>query len=135
MTVRCLELLRQLGRVPLRSALFVLADFVGRCCHLGSDPKNSQMGVLGCALIQCSAGGHGLHDILVEKRRMLRFSGILNGIDDEWDPRTDSRPAEESSVQNAEINGMRFCQLSPSQGQAHCLQVWSGVLCSCQKGM
>jgi glycogen synthase len=37
-------------------------------------------------------GGFGLDDILIQKSKMLRFSGIQNAIDDEWDPRTDPWP-------------------------------------------
>ncbi|CAE7356527.1 SS1 [Symbiodinium natans] len=39
--------------------------------------------------VQSPEGGQGLHDILTEKGRQLRMAGILNGIADEWDPRTD----------------------------------------------
>lgn len=39
--------------------------------------------------IQSPEGGLGLHDILRNKGGQLRLAGILNGIADEWDPRTD----------------------------------------------
>ena len=39
--------------------------------------------------VQSPEGGQGLHEILTEKGRQLRMAGILNGIADEWDPRTD----------------------------------------------
>ena len=42
-----------------------------------------------CPQVQSPEGGQGLHDILTEKGRQLRMAGILNGIADEWDPRTD----------------------------------------------
>jgi len=39
--------------------------------------------------IQSPEGGQGLHDILRGKGGQLRLGGILNGISDEWNPRTD----------------------------------------------
>jgi len=39
--------------------------------------------------IQSPEGGQGLHEILQNKGAQLRMGGILNGIADEWDPRTD----------------------------------------------
>lgn len=39
--------------------------------------------------VQSPEGGQGLHEILTEKGRQMRMAGILNGIADEWDPRTD----------------------------------------------
>mmetsp|Transcript_66966 Transcript_66966/g.160397 ORF Transcript_66966/g.160397 Transcript_66966/m.160397 type:complete len:1446 (+) Transcript_66966:129-4466(+) len=39
--------------------------------------------------IQSPEGGQGLHEILQWKGAQLRLGGILNGISDEWNPRTD----------------------------------------------
>eukprot|EP00929_Paragymnodinium_shiwhaense_P107573 TRINITY_DN7374_c0_g1_i2.p1 TRINITY_DN7374_c0_g1~~TRINITY_DN7374_c0_g1_i2.p1 ORF type:complete len:919 (+),score=279.61 TRINITY_DN7374_c0_g1_i2:62-2818(+) len=39
--------------------------------------------------IQTQQGGFGLHDLCRKKKSMGLLVGILNGIDDSWDPRTD----------------------------------------------
>lgn len=39
--------------------------------------------------IQTVEGGEGLHELLRAKGSYLRLEGILNGISDEWNPRTD----------------------------------------------
>ncbi|CAK9050922.1 unnamed protein product [Durusdinium trenchii] len=41
------------------------------------------------AEIQSPEGGQGLHQILQDKGRQNRMAGILNGIADEWNPKTD----------------------------------------------
>lgn len=43
--------------------------------------------------IQTTQGGFGLDSLLAQKARMLRFVGIQNALDDEWDPRTDTHLA------------------------------------------
>jgi len=50
--------------------------------------------------IQTVAGGEGLHDMLRAKGSYLRLEGILNGISDEWNPRTDPHIAVNYSKAN-----------------------------------
>ncbi|CAJ1337146.1 unnamed protein product [Effrenium voratum] len=52
--------------------------------------------------IQTSAGGFNLQDFVSAKAASLRLAGILNGIDDCWDPLEDADIAANFSVENFE---------------------------------
>lgn len=76
-------------------------DLQGEDMHMGLDCLNLLAGgIRACdrvltvsptyaSEIQSPEGGHGLYDLLRWKASMLRLAGILNGISDEWNPRTD----------------------------------------------
>ena len=59
--------------------------------------------------IQSPEGGQGLHAILTEKGRQMRLAGILNGIADEWDPRTDPHIPRNYNLQDY-MEGKAFCK-------------------------
>lgn len=73
----------------------------GEDLNMGRDCINLLAGAVKCAdrvltvspnyanEIQSPEGGQGLHELLRHKGGILRFAGILNGISDEWNPRTD----------------------------------------------
>lgn len=81
--------------------LEALGDLQGEDLNMGTDCLNLlKAGVLTCDRvltvspnyaneIQSPEGGHGMHEILKAKGAMLRLAGILNGISDEWNPKTD----------------------------------------------
>eukprot|EP00931_Biecheleriopsis_adriatica_P037103 TRINITY_DN2129_c0_g3_i1.p1 TRINITY_DN2129_c0_g3~~TRINITY_DN2129_c0_g3_i1.p1 ORF type:complete len:1462 (-),score=350.98 TRINITY_DN2129_c0_g3_i1:235-4620(-) len=52
--------------------------------------------------IQSPEGGQGLHEILQSKGAQLRLAGILNGIADEWDPKTDPHISVNYSLEDYE---------------------------------
>merc|ERR1719486_1131336 len=76
-------------------------DLRGEDLNMGTDCINLLAAAVKCAdrvltvspnyanEIQSPEGGQGLHELLRHKGGILRFAGILNGISDEWNPRTD----------------------------------------------
>mmetsp|Transcript_75676 Transcript_75676/g.234796 ORF Transcript_75676/g.234796 Transcript_75676/m.234796 type:complete len:761 (-) Transcript_75676:176-2458(-) len=52
--------------------------------------------------IQSPAGGFGLQDFVRAKAAALRLAGILNGIDDCWDPQTDKQISKNYTVEDFE---------------------------------
>ncbi|CAE8637345.1 unnamed protein product [Polarella glacialis] len=52
--------------------------------------------------IRSPEGGQGLHELLRDKGAQLRLAGILNGIADEWDPRTDPHIFSNYSINDFE---------------------------------
>ncbi|CAK9050742.1 unnamed protein product [Durusdinium trenchii] len=59
--------------------------------------------------IQSPEGGQGLHGILQEKGRQHRMAGILNGIADEWNPKTDPHIPVNYSIRTFE-EGKAACK-------------------------
>jgi len=54
--------------------------------------------------IQLPESGEGLHELLEAKGAHLRLAGILNGISDEWNPKTDPHIAVNYGIMNFEEN-------------------------------
>lgn len=61
------------------------------------------------AEIQSPEGGQGLHEILQHKGYQHRMAGILNGIADEWNPKTDPHIPVNYSIRNFE-EGKLLCK-------------------------
>jgi starch synthase len=59
--------------------------------------------------IQTHGGGFGLHDFVCAKAHSGRVVGILNGIDDAWNPQTDRHIRFNYSVENC-VEGKRLCK-------------------------
>jgi len=61
--------------------------------------------------IQTPEGGQGLHELLQAKGSHLRLAGILNGIADEWNPKTDPHiPMNYSLAANDFEQGKATCK-------------------------
>ena len=61
------------------------------------------------AEIQSPEGGQGLHEILQQKGHQQRMAGILNGIADEWNPKTDPHIPTNYSLRNFD-EGKALCK-------------------------
>jgi len=64
--------------------------------------------------IQTPEGGWGLHDTLRGKGAHLRLAGILNGISDEWNPKTDPHIFANYGISNFE-EGKAKCKADLQQ--------------------
>uniref|UniRef100_A0A7S1AX82 Starch synthase catalytic domain-containing protein n=1 Tax=Noctiluca scintillans TaxID=2966 RepID=A0A7S1AX82_NOCSC len=58
--------------------------------------------------IQTPEGGFGLHEILKIRGNQLRLGGILNGIDDSWDPSSDGQISANFSAND--MSGRAVCR-------------------------
>jgi len=89
--------------------------------------------------IQSPEGGCGLYDILKWKAGCLRLAGILNGISDEWNPRTDKNIPRNYSIKDykegkAECKAALQKELGLHEDPGACLIGFCGRLCY-QKGL
>lgn len=130
-SARCMHVIHNMqhqGKYPVPKR-----DFVGKCSVLGLDAsaaRDFQCGdtlnlckgaLLTCDFlitvsptyaqeIQSPHGGFGLHDCVRHKANHGRLVGILNGIDDSWDPRTDLHIVQNYAPGNF-LDGKRACKL------------------------
>lgn len=115
----------RLSKFPIDSYLGLPPDAIGLLqgedLNLGDDCMNLMSAAIlasdrvltvspnYAAEIQSPEGGQGLHEILQQKGHQQRMAGILNGIADEWSPKTDPHIPTNYSLRNFD-EGKALCK-------------------------